>query len=87
MKSALKKTTLGLALIGALILAACGSNGSDLGPANNPANQPVALSALIRSLVTISTNDTALPMEINALLIDASSEDPADPNYAAVIGA
>jgi hypothetical protein len=79
-----KRSAVLLALAGTLALAAC-DNTSDLGPAN-VTQPPVTLSALISMLFATSTTDTAIPLEINTLAIDTSSENASDPNYTALIG-
>jgi hypothetical protein len=85
-----KRSLLLAALAGTLALAAC-DNKSDLGPANNPANQTLKLSTIINMLVTTQTSDTAVPLEINALNIDTDSTDTAlpnsDTNYSSLVGA
>ncbi len=81
--------TLLLALAATAVIAACDSHNYGDTVYNNGTTGntgPVKLSALVNSLITKSTTDTATPMEINLVAIDTSSEDPADPNYTTLLG-
>lgn len=69
-----KTRSLMLALAATLPLAAC-NNGGNSGNGNSNGNGSIPLSLLVSTMFT-ATSETATPVEINALPIDTSNDDP-----------
>lgn len=57
----------------ALLLVACGSNNASAPPAQQTTT---TLSALVHSIFTKDTTETAKPRDINNLKVDTTSQDP-----------
>jgi len=72
----MRKTLRIVAALSALLLSACGGGHGGGNGTGNGNMSPTPLASFVIDLIRNQTTETALPVDINTLNLDTSSEDP-----------